>query len=232
MEEENKLKKELRKSDVTEIKDKMKQALNEGLIENLLSNNEVEFEYNETTYKVCKLIYKARQELHRKRAEKHLELLQDDKYVPEDKIIELYKNKGVDIKELDRQFSTFQQQIDRLKLKLGESIQNKLPEKELQILRDKIVDLQNKQGDVSIKKTNYLSNSLESQLNIWAYEYLVYLMSEKLVKGKDLGDGNKEANKWERIANSFEEFCDLEEDLINLLAVRTSLISNPNTYLS
>ena len=128
--EEDKLKKEVKSADIKEIKEKMKQALNEGLVENLLSNNEVEFEYNDSTYKVAKLIYKDRQELHRKRAEKHLELLQDDTYIPEDKVVELYKNKGIDIRELDRQFSTFQQQIDRLKLKLGEAIQSKHSEKE------------------------------------------------------------------------------------------------------
>jgi len=231
MEEEKKLEKEIKKSDIEDIKEKMTQALNTGLVENLLTDNKVEFDYKDNTYKVSKLIYKDRQELQRKRAAKHLELLQDDSYVPEQQIIELYLKKGFDIKELDRQFTSLQQQIDRTKLTLGEAIRNKHSEKELETLRDKIVSLQGKQSDFSIKKTNYLANSLESQLNIWAYEYLVYLMSLKLIKGKDLGEENKEEDKWVKIASNFEEFCQLEEDLINLLAVRASLISNPNSYL-
>ena len=213
-----------------EIKDKLKEAMDENLVESLLSSNEIEFEYLGIDYKVRKLLYKERQELYRERAKEHMRLLQSDEYVPEDKIIELYKNKGTDIKELGNQIKVLQKQIDNLNMKLGKALKDKANDKELTTYKNQISDLTDKQKDISIKKTNYLTYSLENQVNLYSYSYLTYLSSEKLEKGKDLGEGNKEQDKWVKVWNNYDEFLNSEEELINLLAFRVTILTNPSLY--
>ncbi|MCK9626557.1 MAG: hypothetical protein M0R23_08900 [Bacteroidales bacterium] len=220
----NVISEELKKEKVNEIKDKMKEAMSENMVESLLPNSEVEFEYEGKEYRVRKVLYKERQELYQKRAEKHLELLTNSSFMPEENIIKEYKKKDIDINELDKTIRVLQHKKEALELKLGKAIKDKAPLTELKPFRDEIENLKSMQQDASIKKTNYLSYSLEAQVNTFAYSYLVYLSAEVLKKEEG------EEAKWVRVWSNYDDFLNSEEDLINILAFRVTLLNNPSMY--
>ena len=50
------------------------------------------------------------------------------------------------------------------------------------------------------------------------------MVTEKLVKGKDLGEGKKEEDRWVRVWDSYDKLTDADEELINMATFNSSLI--------
>jgi len=185
----------------------LKKNIDQTFVEELLANNEKEFEYKGVTYRIRRPTFKERQEAYQKRNEKFVELLKNDKYLLEEDLKKLYKQRGVDIDELDKKISLLQKQRNDLNLKLGKALEEKKSEPELKIYRDEIEKINEQIELLSIKKTNLLEYSIERQTFIFLYTYLTYLITEK-----------KENNTWVKAWNSFEEFQNCSEDLVNLVS--------------
>jgi hypothetical protein len=206
-----------------EIKKEVKKQLDVNLVEKLLGNNEIEFEYKKEKYKVRKPTYKERQDSYQRKIVKYNELLQlkdengNYKYKIQDDLTAIYKERGIDIEEMDNKFLVLETKINNYKEKLGKALKEKKSDNELKIFRDEITNLLEQQKKISVKKNSLLESSLENQVLIYLYNYLTFLVTEKLKK-----------DKWVKVWNSFEDFLNEEEQLINTASFYASLVIVPN----
>jgi hypothetical protein len=116
--------------------------------------------------------------------------------------IEKYTKKGINIEEMDKKISAFQNEIDGLMMRLATTSQNS----EVDKLKTEILFMKNKQAEISIEKTDLLMNSIEDQLMIAINSYYAYMALEHEV----------EKDKWERAFKSYDEFLNsTNQDLLN-----------------
>jgi len=211
---------EERKVDIKEVEEKMSKVLDMNVVEDFLQNNEYVFEFGGKTYKVVKTTFKGKQEVYKKLNAKKISLLQEKdangNFVnkTEKELIELYEKRGISILELNQKFATLSDRQDKLTLKLGEAIKEKKPESEWKAYKEEINNLEKQKRLISIEKTSYLENSVETQCMVFSYCYLAYLVSYV-----------KEGDKWIKPWSSYEEFTENGEDLINVLVMYSSLMS-------
>lgn len=216
-----------KKEKIEEISNKLKDILNMNEIESLLKSNEIVFEEGDMKYRVRKPSFKQKQEAINKRVEKFTELIKNDKYMLEEDLKVQYLKRGIDIDGYTKKIQQAMQERDRLMLKLGEEIKNKTDEKDWALYKEEIektnVDIQR----YTIEKTKLLEFSIENQVLIYTYSYLTFLLGEKYLKGKDLGEGNKEPDPgWLKVWNTWEEFQNEKENLINKFAYYTTFLTS------
>jgi len=210
------------------IKKEIQKSVDLNLVDEIIKNNELEFEFENETYKIVKPSYKQRLEVNEKKLEKYNSLLQekDDKgnfkYKSEDELKVLYKQRGIDIEDMDFQIMSLEVKKKNYYLKLGKLLENKADEKDLQKYRDEITKINDKEQLISFKKTQLMESSLESQIFVFVYSYFTYLLTVKL---------NKETKEWERAWNSYDEFIEVKEELVNKAAFYVSVVIRPNMDL-
>lgn len=207
-------KKVIAEEEVAKIQKEVSEALDQSLIEQALSNNEIEFTYNDKKYRVIKPTFEQKQKVHQRRVRKYTQLLKDDDYMLDVVLRKTYKAKGIDIDEMDRQLVTLEQKKHDVSLKLGKAIKDKRPDDELRQHRDQILELSSQQTGISIDKVNLLQYSIETQVNIHVYTYLSYLVAEKETK----------EGKWEPAFSSFEEFEKTESQLVSKVIMLASFL--------
>jgi hypothetical protein len=190
--------------EIKEIKDKIQDMLNLNEIEELIKKNEHTFEFEGITYRVTKPNFKQKQEAYKRRIEKFTELLQNDKYMLEKDLKETYLKRGIDIDALTKEIQNKMKQRDDLMIKLGELIKNKGNELELNNFKNEIEILNSEITFLSIRKTSYLEFSLETQVMVYTYSYLTYLLAEK-----------KEGESFVRVWNTYSDFENDKENLVN-----------------
>ena len=217
------IKQEIAKS---ELEKKIAEIVDLNKVEELVKNNEVTFEVNNITYKVKRATYKQKADTYSKKIEKFIELLKNDKYMLEDDIKKLYLKRGTDIDALTQKLNLLFNNRENLMFRLGEAITNKVPENELEPFKKEIDSINKEIQSLTFNKTSLLESSIESQTMVYAYSYLTFLTVEKLVKGKDLGEGNKEADSWIRVWNTWEEFENSEDAVINKASYYVTLMNN------
>jgi len=189
-------------------------------VENLLENNEMEFDVRDKKYRIKKLSFKQKQELAQKRIKKYNTLLQekDDKgsfiHKTESELIELYKERGIDIDGMVKKFGVLEIKKQDYYLKLGELIKNKVPEQELEPFRKEIEKIKAEQRELSVKKTTLLDGTLEIQLLVFIYSYIAFLVTEIKV-----GD------KWEKAFKTYKDFENTENQLIDEIIYYVSLMT-------
>ncbi len=223
---------------VKKIKAEIGKNIDLNIIENLVKNNEMEFEFEDVDYRIAKPSYKQRQDAYQEQLKKHVSLLQekdengDFKYKSEDELKALYKARGIDIDDMTNKIVNLELKKKDYLIKLGKLLADKVGEtKEVKVYKAEIEKINDAQQTLSFKKTQLLGYSLESQSLMHTYSYLTYLVTEKLVKGKDLGEGNKEADKWVRAWKSFDEFMNSPEALVNKAAFYATIIVKPDMEL-
>jgi len=207
---------------VAEVKADIEKKFNLTKIEELLTTNTFEFEHESTTYRLRKPTFKERQDLYRKRIEKYTELLSNEKNLLEDDLKKLYKSRGIDIDEMSATQVRLEQQKKDLYIKLGEALSQKAAEEETSKYKDEIESLARQQYDLSIKKQMLLEYSIENQLNLSIYYYVIYLVTEK-----------KEEEKWIKAFASYDEMETLQDSkLFSELALRAPLLFRHELELS
>lgn len=239
---ENKINEKAKKASIDEkskeIKEEIKKNIDLNLIENLVKDNQTEFEFEDIKYRVIKPTYKERQEVYKKQLEKYIGLLEEKnengtfKYKSEEELKKIYKERGIDIDEMSNKNITLEAKKKDYLIKLGKLLADKVGEtKEVKVYKDEIEKIGDSQQILSFKITQFLSYSLESQSLVYIYSYLTYLVTEKFVKGKDLGEGKKEADKWVKAWKNFDEFMNSPEALINKAAFYATIIAKPDMEL-
>jgi len=203
-----------KEQEINEVQKKINEVLNLGEIEDLIKSNEKIFEVNNITYRVRKPTFKQRQEAYKKRIEKFTELLQNDKYVLESDLKTSYLKRNIDIDAMTRSIQNKMNNRDSLMLKLGEMIKNKVAENELETVKNEVQALNKEIQRLSIQKTNLLEFCIENQVAIYTYSYLTFLLAEK-----------KEGDNWVRVWNTWEEFENEKEGLINRFSYYVTMMS-------
>lgn len=204
---------DLTKEQETIVKNSIKQSIDLTRIEELLSHNNMEFEFEGVRYRVRKLTYKEKQAAYEKQVEKVTELLTNSKYDMEEVLKEKYKKKGIDIDIMDKKIMTLENKKHQYQLKLGELLTKQAKDSDLEVFRDEISKINEEQVGISIRKTNLLQYSVEQQALIYVYSYLTFLITERY-----------ENETWIKAFNTYDDFIDSPEELINKASAHGTLI--------
>lgn len=187
--------------------------LNTEFVEETLKNNELEFEYNGTKYRIVRPNFAKKQEAYREKIRKYTELLKDKNNLLEKDLIALYKERNIDIEELQKQVTNLQNKKNNFQLQLGELLAKKAPESDYKIIADEIKLIEEEQVGITIIKNNLLEASIENQLYLYIYSYLIYLVTEKLAE-----------NTWIPAWKNYDEFQKSDELLINKLVLLATFL--------
>lgn len=195
------------------IKNSINKSIDLNKIEEMLSHNNLEFEFENIRYRIRKLTYKEKQLAYEKQVEKITELLSNSKYDMEEVLKEKYKKKGVDINAMDKQVMTLETKKHQYQLKLGELLTKKAKDSDLEVFKDEISKINEEQMGISIRKTNLLQYSIEQQALIHVYSYLTFLITEKY-----------ENDVWMKAFNTYDDFINSSEELINKASAYATLV--------
>ena len=199
---------------VDKIKKDLKKSIDMSKVAELIDKNVIEFYYDGIKYRVRKPTYKEKQQAYQQQVEKVTELLDNKGYLMEDVLKEKYKNKGINIDKMTQQMTALEAKKSSFQLKLGKLLKEKASDKDLKIYRDEIAQTQEEQIMISIRKTNLLQYSVEHQALIYVYSFITYLILEK----------EEKEEKWIKAFNTYEEFAQSNEDLINEASAKASLV--------
>ena len=176
-----------------------------SMVEELVKDNKITFEYNEKKYQVRMLNLKEKEELDMLRRKKFGQLIQDKDILLEKDLILQYKNRGLNIDELDEEIKKATAEELEIQLKLGEAISANNGQSVLKTYEDQIKELRIKKQVIRTQKNLLLTFCLENQLLNYVAEIITYLSLDKFENGI-----------WERMFNSFEDFQTYtDEGLIN-----------------
>lgn len=200
-----------------EIKELFKDTEIENLTEQNIQNNEIVFEHEGTEYRVRKSNYNEKQKANDFRMKKYVELLRNEDCLLEKDLRELYKKRGIDIGDMDKEILELSKQQQDLMLELGKAIKEDKNKTELEDYKNEIVNILSSIQGLNQEKQRLLEISLENRLLTEVYSYLIWLVSEKKVDGK-----------WVQVWDEYEDF--MSSDLTELLAKITKngavIISN------
>ena len=104
-------------------------------------------------------------------------------------------------------------------IKLGEALKNESEETLLKTLKEEIQKIYTEQNEISMQKIVYLDSSIETQVNIFIYTYLGYLVTEKLVKEEHKPDS------WIQAWDTYEALMNCSDGLVNTLTFYVSFIA-------
>lgn len=219
--------------EVKEIQKKISEIMNIDAINEILKSNEAEFVYKDVKYRVKKPNYQQKQETYQKKLEKFSKLLDEvdeegkPKYKLEEDLKKSFLRRGIDIDSFSTKMFNLNIKRDGIMLKLGEALKNNADDLDCKTLKKEIENITSEIQEISIKKTQMFESSIESQCLVYFYTYLSYLLGEKYVVGKDLGEGKKETDLgWVRVWNTWEEFKQSDEGLLSRISYYTTLMSS------
>jgi hypothetical protein len=225
MAEKNKRKVEVDEKKIDEqvksVKQKIRDSIDLDKIQEYVKKNKIEFEYEGKKYRVRKPIPKERQEVSKLRMEKHVSLLKekdengDFKYMSERDLINLYKERGVNIDDMDKKLKHYRKKEQDLMFKLGKAIKEKKGKNELDAYKKEIVQYRELMQELGVKKTQLLELSIEQQIMIFVYSYFTSKITEKLEK-----------EKWVNVWESYDDFLNDTEELTNKAISHAVLIIN------
>ena len=160
-------------------------------LERILKKNEIIFRIGDKTYRVRKPNYEEQLDIEKFRRKKYLDFFSDDTMLTRKQWMEKYKTKGIDLLKMDEDIIKLQNEIEALMLRLAKTTN----EQDIKKLKEEILKLRNKQVDINIEKTDFLSYSIEDQLMIAVNSYFTYMVLEI-----------KEVDNWKRMFANYKEF--------------------------
>lgn len=204
---------ENKEQEINELIRKATEALNLTEISDLIKSNEKVFEINGIIYRIKKPTYKQKQEVYKKRIEKFSELIKNDKYLLEKDLKTQYLKRGIDIDKINLDIRNKVTKRDDLMLKLGEEIKNSAADNVLELLKKEIKEYNTEIQEISLNKSSLLEYSIEQQMNIFVFSYFAYLLAEK-----------KDGENWVRVWNSYEEYENGEQEIINSFSYYATML--------
>ena len=194
-----------RLGDAEKIVKDMEKETELSMIEELIKDNKITFEYNEKKYRVRLLNLFEKEELDVLRRKKFGQLMKDKDIFLEKDLITQYKERGINIDELDDQIKKIDAEDLDLQIKLGESISKNENETILKTYKDQIIDLRTKRQIINTQKNLLLEFSLENSLLNYVAQVITYLSLEQKIE-----------DKWQRMFQTLEDFQKYpDEKLIN-----------------
>jgi hypothetical protein len=197
------------------VKD-MAKELELSRVEELVKENKISFEYKDKKYRVRLLNLAEKEELDLLRRKKFGQLMKDKDIFLEKDLILQYKERGINIDELDDQIKKLNAEDLELQTKLGESISKNETEIILKTYKDQIEELRTKKQIINTQKTLLLEFSLENALLNYVYQIICYLSLDE-----------KKDGKWSRMFETLENFQKYpDSELINKAGSYSVLLQN------
>ncbi len=202
------------KSDqAAKIVDDMNKELELSRIEELIKDNKIAFDYNDKKYRVRLLNLKEKEELDILRRKKFGQLLRDKDILLEKDLIIQYKERGINIDEIDNQIKKIDSEDIELNFKLGESISKNENEIILKTYEEQIKALRIQKNILQTQKNLLLEFCLENTLLNYVAQVITYLSLEE-----------QKDNKWQRMFNYLDEFQVYEDIKLIDKAAQFSMI--------
>lgn len=194
--------KETKKSQagIERIKEVMK-TLEEEFGLATIKDNKIYFKFNQKQYRVRMPNTKEENEATDAKNKFKFKLLKDDNYLTREQLIELYKKKGIDIEELDKEMFELNLKVKDLMYKLATT-----PEGDTEAIENqkrKIEELKDRMYQISIKKSQLLEGSIEDRVEQFYTQYLTALCTE-------VEEGE---NNWKKVWKTYEDFENDNSDL-------------------
>ena len=194
-----------RLQDAKKIVEDMAKETELSRIEELIKDNRITFDYKEKKYRVRLLNLAEKQELDELRRKYFGRLLKDKDVLLEKDLIIQYKERGMDIEEIDDQIKKLNAEDLDLQVKLGESISKNEGEAILKSYKEQIEELRAKKQILNTQKNLLLQFSLENSLLNYVAQVITYLSLDE-----------KKEDKWQRMFQTLEAFQTYEDnELIN-----------------
>ena len=173
--------------------------------EEFIKDNKITFEYKGKKYRVRLLNLVEKEELDTLRRKKFGQLIKDKDILLEKDLIVQYKERGMDIGDIDMEIKKLNAEELDQQMKLGESIAKNENENILINYKEQIIELRTKKQVLNTQKNMLLECSLENSLLNYVAQVITYLSLEEEIN-----------DTWHRMFDSLEKFQIYEdEQLIN-----------------
>ncbi len=205
---------ENRLEEAERIVKEMQQDSDMSVVEELIKDNQIIFDYKDKKYRVRLLNLSEKEELDTLRRRKFGQLIKDKDVLFEKDLIVQYKERGVNIDEIDEQIKKLQAEDNSLQFKLGEAIAKNEPIDILKNYEEKIAELRVKSKVLVTQRNMFLEFSFENAVLGYIAQVITYLSLDINVEGT-----------WIRVFNNIEDFQKSSEDgLINKSAVYSMML--------
>jgi hypothetical protein len=173
--------------------------------EEFIKDNKITFEYKGKKYRVRLLNLSEKEELDTLRRKKFGQLIKDKDILLEKDLIIQYKERGMDINDIDIEIKKLNAEELDQQMKLGEAIAKNENENILINYKEQIIELRTKKQVLHTQKNMLLECSLENSLLNYVAQVITYLSLEEEIN-----------DMWQRMFDSLEKFQIYEdEQLIN-----------------
>jgi len=170
-------------------------------MEDIVKDNVIEFKVGEQKYRLCRPTQSDNDKINDYRRKEYTNLVKDSSFLFREQWIKDYKEKGIDIKKMEENVREMQSKAKGFMTRLAIA----KTEKDIDMLKNNIIKLRDRQYALSIKITELLSYSIEDQINIKATSYLCYLVLQKQVK-----------EEWVKVFDKLEDFKNSQNhELVN-----------------
>lgn len=176
---------------VTKVAEKIGELDQLEVIEEMLQRGVYEFSLSDKQYRVKKPSHQERMAIQKKRRDTYAKMVQDDSYMFEDQWKKVYKEKGIDLDNMDGELVFLQKEHDNALLRLSKT--DKVPD--VKTLEKQIIDIRTKQAELMERKSELLQYSIENSLNEEINSYSLYLLLEL-----------KDGDVWKRVYKTYEDF--------------------------
>jgi len=202
----NQIKENVREDEAKKLLNEINDSGDLNIVDEMIKNNQIEFEIKDKKYRVRMLKLKEKIDLDMLRRKKFGQLIQDKDILLEKDLIKVYKERGINIEEIDDKMSKIKAEVNDKQILLGESIAKNDGETILKTYSDQIKNLNDELNILFLQKTTLLEFSLENQLLNYIAQIITFLSTDVM----------NEEGYYRRMWKTVEEFIDSSEnDLIN-----------------
>jgi len=135
-------------------------------------------------------------------------------YFLEEDLKEVYKKRGIDIDKTVQKINELSKERTKHMMQIGKALNEKKNTEDIKVFEDEVEKLSEEIELLKIKNARLLEPCIEQQLFLYVYTYLVFLCSEKL----------NEKEEWVKVWNTFEEFENSDEKLVNRITYQATVI--------
>jgi hypothetical protein len=211
---EDQLKQMIKESDAQKIVEEMEEKYHLSTLEDLIKDNKIIFVHEGKTYQVRLLEMADKEILDEMRRKKFGQLLQDKDILLEKDLIKVYKDRGIDVENINKQLAEIESAKVQVQIKLGEYVAQYSEESIIRAYQEEIAKLKVKEDVLIIQKTTLLEYSLENQLNNFLSKVISYLALYV-----------KNGEKLEKAFTNYEDFCKCtDQELLNKSAAYSLIL--------
>lgn len=184
-------------------------------IKEMVKDNCIYFDHKDKKYRVKMLDSSDKAELDILRRQKFGELLKNKDILFEKEIIKLYKERGINVEEIDDKISKLKLELKDVMYKAGESIEKKDPEEIWKKYKNDKDEIIFEITELSVQKGHLLENSFERTLEHYVIEVMSFLSLEKKIE-----------EKFVRAFKTNEDFLKADEELVGKAISYAMVLNN------